>query len=294
MKTILFIINPISGTGKHQSVVVGLTEMLNRDFYDYSLAFTEGPGHATELSKEASQEGVDIVVAVGGDGTMHEVARGIIGTPTALGILPRGSGNGLARNLQIPMKLKGAIDVINSGHIISIDTIEVNGTPFVGIAGVGFDALIAWKFAHYGKRGMQSYVKIVLNEFTKYKSDIYNLEIDGENYKEEAFMLSFANSSQFGNNAVISPNASIDDGLLDVCLMKEFPTHLAPIIAMRMFSNSMDRSRYMKILQGKEVYVHKDSPYIHLDGEPIKMDNELFFQVIPSSLKMVVPLSFVE
>ncbi|MCI5058753.1 MAG: diacylglycerol kinase family lipid kinase [Flavobacteriales bacterium] len=288
-RKILIIINPISGTGKHQSVVVAAQEMLKGDEFEYELAFTKARNHATELSAEAAKAGVDIVAAVGGDGTMHEVAKGLVGTTTAMAILPRGSGNGLARNMGIPMKLKNAIEVLKNAKTMKIDTVLINEDRFFGVAGIGFDALIAWKFAEFGKRGLQSYIKISLSEWAKYKPVEVELEIDGKKYFKTAFLMSFANSSQFGNNAVISPNASIVDGLIDVCVMKEFPSHQAPGIATRMFTNSIDKSRYLEVIQGKDIKVKQEFDFCHLDGEPVKLGNEMHIRVDPKSLNIVVP-----
>jgi len=288
-KKILFVINPISGTGRHQSVVSLINETLDKERFDYKIVFTKAPKHATELAREAVQQNYNVVVAVGGDGTMHEVGKGLIGSKTAMAIFPRGSGNGMARNMNIPMKLKRAIKVLEECKTVKIDTVSINNEKFIGIAGLGFDALIAWEFAHFGKRGFQSYVRIVLREFAKYKCHDYDLIIDGKTYLKNAFLISFANSAQWGNNAIVSPKATINDGIIDVCVMKEFPAHLLPILAMRLFSNTMDKSRYMEIIQGKEVIIKQHVDYIQLDGDTYELGKELHIKVNPKSLNMVVP-----
>lgn len=283
------IINPISGTGKHESVVVAANKYINKGEWDYDFAFTEAPKHATELSKQAAKEDYNVVVAVGGDGTMHEVAKGLIGSSTALAIFPKGSGNGLARNMKIPMNLKKAIGVLQGWKTVKIDTVNINEDKFIGIAGIGFDAYVAYKFSEFGKRGLSSYVKIALSEYSKYQSQDIEIEIDGINVIKKAFVMSIANSSQFGNNAVVSPNASIYDGLVDICVMQKFPVYNAPAVATRLFTNTLDRSKYLEIMQGKSIVIKQKTDYVHLDGEPFKLGNELHVTVNPKSLNIVVP-----
>ena len=288
-KKIFFIINPISGTGEEQSIVKLITESIDQEVYDYKIAFTKAQFHAMELAQQAVDEEYDVVAAVGGDGTMHEVGKQLIGTKTALAIFPKGSGNGMALNMKIPLKLNKAIRLLKECKTVKIDTVSINDEKFIGIAGVGFDALIAAKFATYGKRGLRSYVALTFKELNDYVAETYELYIDGQKYERNAFMISFANSAQFGNNAVVAPGATITDGIIDICVMQQFPPITLPLLTMRLFTNTIDKSKYMEILKGKEIFLKQKSKFVHLDGEPYELGQELHIKINPKSLNIVVP-----
>jgi len=289
-KRVLFIVNPVSGAGKQGRIELLLSEKLDIGKFDYRVVYTERPGHATELSRMAAAEGTDIVVAVGGDGTVNETAAGLIGMQTAMGIIPAGSGNGLSRHLHIPMKISGAIEVINRDKIVSIDTATLNDQVFVNVAGVGFDALVARKFAKAGKRGFATYFRITAHEYKDYKPRKYVLTIDGKVIKRRALLVSFANSSQFGNNTSIDSNASLDDGLIDVCIVGKVPFWKTGFLAPLLFIGKFDQTRYVEIIRAKEVQlVRKKGKSIHLDGDPKKMGKSLTMKINPLSLKVLGP-----
>ncbi len=288
-KKILFIINPISGVGRKKVIEKLVAECLDKQVYDYELSYTKAPGHATELSKEAAAKDFEVVVVVGGDGSVNESGKGLRGSNTALAILPTGSGNGLARHLKIPMKLDKAMEVINAGKVTDIDTASLNDHPFFGMAGVGLDAHIGWEFAKFGKRGFSSYIKVFLREFPKYKAQEYLLEIDGTQYTRKAVLISFANGSQYGNNATIAPQADLRDGLLDICVLKKFPAYSAAALAWRLFNNKMHKSKYLETLRGKNISVVQKHNTAHIDGEPLEAGNAIKVLVNPLSLKVIVP-----
>ncbi|MGD9995272.1 MAG: diacylglycerol kinase family protein [Salinivirgaceae bacterium] len=286
-KRVLFIINPISGTGKQEGFPEVLNAAIDRQLYDFDMVFSEYRGHATLLSQNAVAD-YQMVVAVGGDGTVNEVAKGLINSPCIMGIVPVGSGNGLARHLNIPMRVKEAIELINEPHIQKIDMASLNGEYFVNVAGIGFDAHIAHLFAAASKRGPIPYAKLATVEFQKYKPAEYKVFIEGQEHHLKAFLISFANSAQFGNNAYISPHAIINDGLLDVCLMSEFPKVEAGQLAIKLFNKRLDKSKYMKIIRGTRVKIVADENLKgHLDGEPINLPRELDIQIIPNSLHVI-------
>lgn len=287
-RKVLFIINPVAG-GKKKDEVPGLIQKhLDPAQFDYTIAYTAGIAHARELS--AAAVGLyAIIVAVGGDGTVNEVASALVGTESIFGIVPFGSGNGLSRFLGIPMDIEEAIKNINNSRVESIDTGLMNGQHFINMAGLGFDAHISEVFSHDKKRGFGAYIKSSFREITNYQSEIYRLNIDGREYKRQAFMLSFANSSQYGNNAHISPHASVQDGLLDVCIVKPFPLYKFIVLGWRMFNKTAHKSAYVEIIQGKNIAVNrKKSGPVHLDGEPQIMDTHVEIKVIPASLKLIV------
>jgi diacylglycerol kinase (ATP) len=290
IKSILFIVNPVSGIGKQKGIEQKIANELDLSKYNYRVAFTEGPGHAVALSREASAGGTDIVVAIGGDGTVNETATALVGTDTLLGIIPTGSGNGLSRHLKIPMNLKKAIGIINQGKTKKIDTATINDNFFVNIAGVGFDASVAKKFALSPKRGFATYFQITTNSYKDYKPKKYTLAIDGETITRRALLVSFANSNQWGNNITIDPNARLDDGYIDVCIVQKVPYWKAIFFAPLLFIKRFDRTSYVEIIRAKEVQLlRKKSRSVNVDGDPRKMGKELNIKILPLSLNVVVP-----
>jgi YegS/Rv2252/BmrU family lipid kinase len=290
---ILFIVNPVSGIGKQRGVEKLISERIDKARFEAEVVYTKEPGHATEISRQAAADGVDIVVAVGGDGTVNETAAGLVGTATALAIIPSGSGNGLARHLKIPMNLKRAIDVIGQGRRMKIDTATINDQLFVNVAGIGFDASVAKKFAVAGKRGFSTYLRITTSSYMNYEPKQYSLIIDGKVVKRRALLISFANSSQFGNNTSIDPAASINDGYIDVCIMGKIPWWKAFFLAPLLFLKKFDQTKYIEIIRAKEVTVkRKKGKNVHLDGDPKLMGKELTMKINPLSLNVIVPPGF--
>lgn len=292
MKRIRFIINPISGSGKNRKLEPLLKEHIDKRMFESEICFTETGGHAIELAKEAVTLGYDIVAAVGGDGSVNEVARSLVHTPTALAIIPTGSGNGMARHLGISMNCVKAIRIINNGLVQEIDTITVNEHFCIGTIGVSFDAHIAHLFSKAPKRGYSTYIKLVLTEFARFPAKKFSILVDGKIYEEDCFLLTFSNSSQFGNNFVIAPFASVRDGFLDISTMKKFPAYIAPAMIYRMITNSLKDSKYYHGFQGKKVVVKNNAVLEgHIDGEPVIFNNDLEIKIIPLSLKVIVPQS---
>lgn len=288
-KRILFIINPISG-GKSKSHIPGIIRKeLDHGLFDMEWAYTQYVGHARELAQSAVQEGVDVVVSVGGDGTNNEIASAVVGTKMVMGLIPMGSGNGLGTALQIPFNPAGAIKLINKFHHTLMDSATINGHPMFNVSGIGFDARIGARFAKSKTRGLWGYVRHTFAELAHYRPEWYKITFDGQEYRRQAFMISLANSSQFGNNAHISPEASVTDGLLDVCVVKPFPFYLFPLLAYRMFSKTAHRSKFLEIFKVKEVHIERDMPGpVHLDGEPVELGTDLYISISPASLHMIV------
>jgi YegS/Rv2252/BmrU family lipid kinase len=288
----LFIINPISGGKKKDGVPELIKDTVDAGVMEPVIAFSDGVAHARVIAAEAVGK-FDTVVAVGGDGTVNEVASAIVDTDTSLGIVPFGSGNGLSRFLGIPMDTRSAIKNLASGRIEIIDSARVNGQPFFNMAGMGFDAHISEIFSHGKKRGFISYIKSSIKEVVGYQAQNYHLDIDGKKYDYKAFMLSIANSSQYGNNVHISPKASLQDGLLDVCVIKPFPLWRFPEMSMRMLIKATESSKYVEIIRGKQILIKREhSGPIHLDGEPQVAGTGVDIAILPSSLKVIVGPSF--
>ncbi len=286
---ILFLINPVSGIGKQKIVEKFIESDLDSKKFAVTIKYTQYKAHAREIVGQERDQ-YDIVVAVGGDGTVNEVASKLVGTNTALAIIPTGSGNGLARYLSIPLKVQRAIQALNENNVKLIDTLKVNQYTAVNVAGIGFDAHISHSFEGRKLRGPLSYAQLITMEFAKYESQRYELIIDGKQYNRNSFIISFANSSQYGNNVHIAPNAIIDDGLVDVCFVNAFPKYMAPAMLLTLFGKSMEKNDFEEIVQAKNIQVLSDSPINgHIDGEPVVLDSEITIEVIPQSLKVIVP-----
>jgi diacylglycerol kinase (ATP) len=286
-KKILFIVNPISGVGRQKVIEKLIERKLDKTRYDFELAYTKASKHAIELSAEGAARGLDVIVAVGGDGSVNEIGRSLVGTGTAMAILPAGSGNGLARHLRIPMDLEKAMHVINRGNTMAIDTVKINHEHYLGMAGVGFDAHIGWEFARFGKRGFKTYIKVFLREYPRYKPKDYKLWIDGKEMKRNALLISFANGSQYGNNAAIAPEADLTDGMIDVCILSDFHLGNVPGLTWRLFNKRMHNSKFVETIRAKEVIVHQEAETAHIDGEPVLLGKEIKINVDPLSLKVV-------
>ncbi len=289
-KRIAFIVNPVSGTCSKDVVPALIGKHIDASKYDTSLIFTQYAGHASEIASRCTEEQYDIVVAVGGDGTVNEVARALTGASTALGIVPCGSGNGLARHLMLPLNFGGALDIINIGEIHSLDYGIINEHPFFCTCGMGFDAFISKKFAEAGKRGPLTYIENVLKEGLTYKPETYELTLDGndaEPYK--AFLISVANASQYGNDAYIAPQASMSDGLLDVVIVQPFDILEAPQVGIDLLNKTLNKSSKIKCYRAKDIVIkRKTSGMIHYDGDPIEESAELHISLRSKGIRMVV------
>ncbi len=289
-KTIRFIVNPVSGRKTHQNIPEIIQSHLNHNTFEIEICLTHSSGHAQQLSKEAVEVGIDIIVAVGGDGTINEVASQIIDSESVLGIIPVGSGNGLARHLRIPLSVPNAIQLINESNITSIDTATINGKPFISIAGIGFDALVARKFSKNKKRGFFSYLRIITNEYRTYKPKKYKLLFDdGKQLKVRAFFISFANSNQFGYNTAIAPHAKLDDGKLDVCIVQKPRIFDMPMVANLLLLKRIHQSSLVRTIPASGLSVERNKRIVNLDGEAIKLKKKLEIKVKPLSLKIIIP-----
>jgi YegS/Rv2252/BmrU family lipid kinase len=289
-RKVLFIINKFSGGGYKPSVEGKIIALCGRLNIECSIEFTQGRGHASELAKEASEKGFDTVFAVGGDGTVNEVAQGLVYTNTPMGIIPKGSGNGLARHLGIPMGFLNSLSLIESTKVILMDTFLVNGKLSVNVSGIGFDGHVASMFGKDGKRGFLSYSKLVLKEFKSFKEFDSSVFIDGEEFDRKAFMISMANSSQFGNNAKVAPQASVCDQLIDVSIIKKISFLESVGFGYQMFTGQLDRSPFVEIKQTQHLQLKLAQPVAyHIDGEGMKPTKDFTISMQAASLRMVIP-----
>lgn len=287
-KKAIFIINLISGTSDKAAIPGLIDQLLDKEKFEYEIAITEYAGHASEIAAKAKDDGVDMVVAVGGDGTVNEVARAIVHSNTALGIIPCGSGNGLARHLQLPINVKKSIEIINAFEVRDLDYGIINGYPFFCTCGMGFDAFISLKFAEAGKRGPLTYIENVLREGLKYEPETYTVMADDETSLHKAFLISCANASQYGNNAYIAPQASMSDGLMDVIIMEPFTAFDAPQISIDMFNGTLDKNSRIKTFRAKSIKITRaHEGAIHYDGDPIMTGKDIDVRIEPKGIQII-------
>lgn len=287
-RRMIFIVNPISGTQGKKAILKWIDERLDRTLYEYEVVKTEYAGHATEIAANAVKEGIDIVVAIGGDGTINETARSLIHSNTALGIIPCGSGNGLARHLRIPMDPKAAIDILNENNQIQMDYGKINNIPFFCTCGVGFDAFVSLKFADSGKRGLLTYLENTLHESLTYQPETYEIENEEGTVRHKAFLIACGNASQYGNNAYITPQASLTDGLMDVTILEPFTVLDVPSLSFQLFNKTIDQNSRIKTMRAKKIKIHRNKPGVfHYDGDPIMGNEDLEVEIVPHGLNVI-------
>ncbi len=285
---ILFILNPISGGKKKELFLSLLTTIPNRTNYEIELRKTEYSGHASIITKEAHRAGIKKIIAVGGDGTVNEIAKELIDTDVALGIIPFGSGNGLARHIGIPMNTELALRLLNNSSVKKIDVGFLNAQAFFCTAGLGFDAHIGKIFATMKGRGFVGYIKSVFKEYFSYVSEEYEVEINGKKSRHRALIITAANAGQYGNNVYIAPLADISDGLLDLCILKTFSIFKLPFMAWRVFNRSINKSEHITTIQAKKIRIKRknNGPY-HIDGEPFDGGKDFTFEVKEKALSII-------
>ena len=288
-KNITFIVNPISGTKSKDALPLLVKQLIDDSLYECEIIKTEYAGHAAELASQCVNDHIDICVAVGGDGTVNEVARSLAHSETALGIIPCGSGNGLARHLCLPMDMKQALQVINAGKTDYFDYGVINDQPFFCTCGMGFDAYVSLKFAESGKRGLATYVENVLKEGLTYKPDTYIITDESGNHQYNALLVACANASQYGNNAYIAPEASMQDGLLDVIIMEPFNIIEAAKVGFDLFAKTLKSNKHIKTFQARSIHIHRnESGAVHFDGDPTKMGTDIDVRIEPLGLKAII------
>ncbi len=289
-KHLVFIINPKSGVERQKLIQAAINTHIDKQKYTHEIMHTQYAKHGTELAREAAKAGAFAVVAVGGDGSVNDVAAGLVGTNTALAIIPKGSGNGMARTMEIPLKIDGAMQVINRGKVDTMDIAYANDKFFMSNAGVGFDALISKKFAKSEKRGLAIYSWLVTKYLWLYKEWHWRITVDGEQINERAFLVNIANGKQFGYNFKIAPHADWQDGLLEVVIIKRFPKILGSALVLRALNGTITNSPYVKHYRGKEItIVHPDLKLMQTDGDAHACENRIHFRIEQRAQKIIVP-----
>lgn len=286
----LFIVNPVSGPPGQRFTRDSVGQLLLDMGLTGHVEETVYAGHAKELAQKAVAAGCKTVIAVGGDGTANEVAAVLQHTQTRLGILPRGSGNGLARHLGIPMEVRAALGILKAGFSGKIDSGTINGRPFFCTAGIGFDGFISGVFASSTKRGLLTYAQLTVTNFLSYRPAEASILIDGEGFRSEVFVLAFANASQYGNNAYIAPMADIADGLLDICLIKKLTLASALEVGYSLMNKTLATSAHAQYRKGSIIEVAFTGPCAyHTDGEYAGSDTRFLVEISPLSLSVIQP-----
>lgn len=288
--TMMLIINPISGTARKDGLDRKVVDRLAPLGYDVDVRLTERAGHATELAAEAVAKGYAGVLAAGGDGTINETARALCCTDVPLGIIPSGSGNGLARHICIPVDVDLSLDVIAEMNPVKVDFGTVNSEPFFCTTGVGFDAAVSHRFASQGKRGLMMYVKSIMELYRHYESETYTLSANGHVFTEKAFVVAVANASQYGNNAYIAPAASITDGLLDVTIIHSGDILETARVGLDMMTGYLNKNANITTFRTPSVVIYrKNEGPAHKDGEPMIMGDTLDIKCHKHSLTVFTP-----
>lgn len=291
MKGILFIVNPKAGTRSKKPVVEMIHSLAVRAFPSYKIVLTEYHGHAAEIAKNAIIEGYETIVVCGGDGTVNEVASQLCNSATRLGILPAGSGNGFARSLKIPMNPENALHIVADNHCERFDMICLNGKHlFVGLAGLGFDAVVAKHFDESLARGLKEYARLVLREFFRRKSFECEVSLDdGSFQKKKLLMLNVSNTGQFGNEVYISPLSNPKDGKMEISLTNNFRSVQMPLFLWQVLRKKAHQSQHVQTYECQKVRIATTNTAAHIDGEPIELTGTLNFKVVPLSLSVLIP-----
>lgn len=287
---IYVIINPISGIGSKKSIPERLSSQIDQQRFDLHFFITGYPGHANDIARQAVLNKVKYVVAVGGDGTVNEVARALVGSESILGIIPFGSGNGLARDLKISTRVDRAITTLKGNNICQIDYGIANEHVFFCTFGMGFDAMVSESFSKETVRGPLTYFKNVIGRYIDFEPEEYEVCVKGNAIKEKAFLITCANATQYGNNAFIAPRASLQDGLMNIAILKPFGVLEIPQTTIQLFSKNIDNNKNLTEIITDEALIKRKSPgWIHIDGDPFYEDAEVKVRIVPKGLNVIIP-----
>lgn len=286
-----FIFNPRSGhNARNPWLLDRARAFIAEHRLDATVVATGHPRHATELARQAVDEGCRRVVAIGGDGTMNEIAAALVGTEAALGLIPCGSGNGLGRHLGIPGPGRGAFQTLLTGRIRTIDTGVVNGLPFFNAMGAGFDAEISARFNHLVRRGLPAYIRTGWSAWREYQPFPCRIRGGGTEHQVSAFLVAVGNSDQYGNDCFITPGARVDDGRLNLTVLRDVGLLSALPLGFRLFTRRLAGTSRALLLEGPGFTIERAAPgLIHTDGEIHETAATLEISVRPSSLRIQVP-----
>jgi YegS/Rv2252/BmrU family lipid kinase len=288
---IRFIFNPHSGQNRKNPYLYDrAVEFIAHNKLDGSIAATERPRHATELARQAVEDGCGLVVAIGGDGTMNEVASALVNSPAIFGLIPCGSGNGLGRHLGIRRPGSGAFRTLLEGRPMAIDCGLVNGFDFFNAMGLGFEADIAVRFSRLTSRGLAGYFRVGVPSFLSHQPEPVTVHFSGGTAKMEAFTLAVMNSDQYGNDARVAPGARVDDGRFELVSMPRVGFLGACGMLYRLGTDTFDQVKAVTRLSSDRFIIDREKPgWIHTDGEPRATTARLEISLKPQSLRIMIP-----
>lgn len=289
-RRIVFIVNPKAGTNLQKHIRDSIDNHLNHKKFEYGIWLTKKAGHAAELAQKAVKEGYEFIVAVGGDGSINEVASALVGTDAIMGIIPAGSGNGLAMHLGYGRDIDEAIKKLNTAEVKTIDCGIMNGRTFINIAGVGFDGLVSnmMKGSHW--RGFLPYFLKSVEAGLSYTAKTCTIVLDGESLERNCFAISIANGPMYGYNFQIAPDALLDDGLFDVVILKDAPRWQYFAAVPSMLTNKIYDADFVEHYRAKNITIHAEGEHhVHLDGEGMVISEKLEFNIKPAALRILVP-----
>lgn len=293
LEKFLFIINPVSGSGAGKRMQRLIESTIGKhvgNMIEPTFKFTEDTGHAASIAKENANGAYDLIVACGGDGTVNEVASALFQTEQTMAIFPIGSGNGLARHYLYPSQPKEWLQNILQADVIQHDSAIINGIMAFNVSGVGFDAHVANLFGKDGKRGFNSYLRLIVTEFNRYKPFRCEIKTEAETHRVESFMMPIAVASQFGNNAFIAPEADTNDGMTNLKVIRKMPATQVIPFAVRVFTKSIQGSSYSTSIKSKNIKIECDTPQpLHIDGEPKGTYQQFDIVSMQSAIKLRVP-----
>lgn len=291
-KKIMFIVNPISGVYRKKHIPEKIARYIDYVQYDYTIRTTQYPGHATLIAQQAVEEGYDVCVAVGGDGSINEVAQSLVGSNTALGVIPFGSGNGFATHLKIPARnAEGAIGVLNTGKVVKLDLVKSNLRYFVSNAGFGIDSSVARRFHHHKIRGLASYAWAVIKELLFYFQPFHaKVEIDDVTIERDFFLFTAFNANQYGYDYAVFPFTSMKDGVMDVIVLNRFSfTKLFWIVACLLLKRA-DLIKEAEIYRAKRIKIHGSKKMNYqFDGDSVIYHDDVEFEIMPACINVIVP-----
>lgn len=289
-KKLFFVINPIAGGRDKGDLTKQVKSLCGESTISCQIYETTGKDDKENISKYFNEVPFDAVVVAGGDGTVHMVGEHLVKSGIPLGILPAGSGNGLAKDLDIPIDIPQALDVVKAFKPKKIDTLKINGIDCFHLSDLGFNARVCHRFAESILRGKISYAWFAFQEYFKYKPFSYLIETPNNIYKGKAFMMAISNATKFGTNASINPLGEIDDGFFEISIIKPFPKILAPHIMVQLFKNRITRSPYYKIIRCKKATIYNlENESFHIDGEPVQLGKKLEVEIVPKGLEILLP-----
>ncbi len=288
-KKILFIVNPVAGVKRKDKIPRFINKYLDHAKFNYDVIYTESRGHATEIARKAVLDNFDIVAVAGGDGSVNEVARGLMGSDTALAIIPSGSGNGLARHLGYSINIQSTLEIINAYHVVKIDACKVNDFYFFSLIGIGFDAFVAKVFSREETRGFFTYFWSAIKSIASFEAFEYKLSSEENNYAGKALLINLCNSNQYGYNVKVAPQANLSDGLMDFVVVDNIPKWKVPLIVMQVFTQTHLYSKHVSTFKTKAITIEaKQYMYLQIDGETVPKDKIFKISIIPNALNVLV------